>query len=56
MTLDSFLESRKGGLLVQSQEPPVPTSPTGMLLSDEINAAGAQAGREPIVDPIIYRV
>jgi hypothetical protein len=56
MLLDSLLEARQRSLLVQRQEPPSPTSPTGVLVSDEIDAAAAQAGREPVVDPAVYRV
>ena len=56
MLLDSLLEARQSGLLVQRQEPPSPTSPAGVLISDEIDAPAAQAGREPVVDTAVYRV
>jgi len=56
MLLDPFLETRQGGLLVQSQKPPKPTSPTGMWISDEIKGASTKAGREPVVDPVVHRV
>ncbi len=56
MLLDSLLEARQSSLVVQRQEPPSPTSPTGVLVSDEIDAAAAQARRKPVVDTAIYRV
>lgn len=56
MLLDPLLEARKSGLLVQRQESSSPTSPTGVLVSDEIDAAAAQAGSEPVVDAAVYRV
>jgi len=56
MLLDSLLEARQSSFVVQRQEPPSPTSPTGVLISDEIDAAAAQARSEPVVDTAIYRV
>jgi len=56
MLLDSFLETPQGGLLVQSQKPPGPTSPTGMCISNGDEGASAEAGREPVGDPVVDRV
>jgi len=56
MLLDPLLEARQSSLLVQRQEPPSPTSPTGVLISDEIDAAPAQPRCEPVVDAAVYRV
>jgi len=56
MLLDPLLEAWQSSLLVQRQEPPPPTPPTGILISDEIDAAPAQARCEPVVDAAVYRV
>jgi hypothetical protein len=54
MILDSLLETRQSDLLVQRQKPPGPASSTGMLILDQIDATVAHAGREPVIDALVY--